>query len=237
MVTAVISDIGKVRKRNEDSYLVEEERGLFLVCDGMGGHRGGDVASNTAVQVIGSYIKDHPQLEPDQALQKAISRANLVIHNRGEGDPNLHEMGTTVTAAYIRDNHIHVAHVGDSSLLLIRGNTIEKITRDHTLAQHMVGEGLLSPAEVRESSYNHILTRSLGTSIDVDIDSMRIEARVDDILLLSSDGLTDMLEEEEIHILIQQHRDNLPAAARALLDAALVRGGYDNITLILVWLD
>ena len=143
-------------------------------------------------------------------------------------------MGTTITAAVIKGSQLIVANVGDSSVFLIRNDTIRKITRDHTLAEEMLANGLLEPGEMRSSSYNHILTRALGIDEEVEIDIFIEDIMPGDIILMCSDGLTDMLIPEEILNIIKGHDSDLEMAGRQLLGEALQKGGFDNITIILL---
>lgn len=234
MDIAAISDKGRVRPDNEDSLLVKAEQGLFVVCDGMGGHNAGEVASRMAVQCIEEYLQ-HASLEAIPGmLNDAIITANERVWQQGRENPDWHEMGTTVTAAVIIDYNMVIANVGDSCLYMIRQQRIKKITRDHTLAQEMVKDGLLKPEEVRQSGYNHILTRALGVHARLEIDNFEEKLIPGDILLICSDGLSDMLLDNQILSILLEHEDNVNDAAAALLEQALAAGGYDNISLILL---
>jgi len=237
MDTAYISDIGLLRKNNEDHYLVMDEYGLFAVCDGMGGHKGGDVASKMAVDCLHEYIlnlaADSLTQNPISVLNAAIQKANHLIWLQAQGNSELHEMGTTITAAAIKKKQLAVANVGDSSQYVFRNGSLKKITRDHTLAEKMVADGLLKNEDKKNSGYNHILTRALGAQEDVLIDNFEHRLYAGDLVLLCSDGLTDMLENNEIESILNQN-DNLENSINTLLEAALKKGGYDNITIILL---
>lgn len=234
MEVAAKSDKGRVRPDNEDSLLIKPEQGLFIVCDGMGGHNAGEVASQLAVQCIERSMAEVGSKHGVEALNTAIRRANEMVWQQGQDNPEWREMGTTVTAAFINKNRLLVANVGDSCLYLIRAGAIAKITHDHTLAQEMVKDGLLKPDEVKQSGYNHILTRALGVHPSLDIDNFEETLKNGDIILICSDGLSDMLFDDEILNVLLEHENNLDDAAKALLDKALVGGGYDNISLILL---
>ncbi|MGI5920297.1 MAG: Stp1/IreP family PP2C-type Ser/Thr phosphatase [Syntrophomonadaceae bacterium] len=228
-----MSNIGLVRQNNEDSFLVNVEKGLFAVCDGMGGHKGGEVASSLAIQCIENSADFNTIDEARVALTSAVEKANAVIYKQGRENPDLHEMGTTVTAAAIIDNQMVVVHVGDSSLYLIHDDSVSKITRDHTLAERMVVEGLLQREEIRRNAYNHILTRAVGTSENIVIDVFVSDINQGDRILLCTDGLTDLVEDQDIkEFLADQH--DLAQAAQNLINLALSRGGHDNITTVLV---
>lgn len=225
----MVSHTGLVRSKNQDRYLVAPERHLFVVCDGMGGHKGGEVAASLAIDVIDmSYGHG---IDPITGLRNAIDTANRLIFTKGGQIPEYHEMGTTLTAAVIDNNRLYVAHVGDSSLYLIKEHCIEKITRDHTLAQQMVDDGILGSAEAKNHSFSHVLTRALGVVSSVDIDFYCNEVREGDYILLATDGLTDLVEDEEILGVVRRSRME---AHRVLVRIALERGGHDNLTVILI---
>lgn len=234
MEVAARSDRGRVRSENEDSLLVKPEPGLFVVCDGMGGHNAGEVASRLAVQCIGAWLEDSKVRLTLEFLNQAVARANELVWQQGQENPEWREMGTTVTAAVIRKNQMLIAHVGDSCLFLLRDGVIKKLTQDHTLAQEMVKDGLIRSDEVKQSGYNHILTRALGVHPTLEIDNFEETLLDGDKILMCSDGLSDMLSDEEILDVLFEHEDSLDEAAAALLDKALAVGGYDNISLILL---
>ena len=229
-----ISDTGLVREKNEDAFLIDEDQGFFLVCDGMGGHRGGEVASHMAVETISRSMEGFTSANAQQLLVQGIKNANQAILKAGLENENLFEMGTTVTAALVSDTQFTVANVGDSGVFIIRDGAIRKVTRDHTLAEKMLSNGVLKPDEMRENAYNHILTRALGIEEQIEIDLFNEELWTDDILLMCSDGLTDMLTPEEILTIVQAYRTDLEFAAQQLLSEALAKGGFDNITIVLL---
>lgn len=229
-----ISDTGLVREKNEDAFLIDEDQGFFLVCDGMGGHRGGEVASHMAVETISRSMEGFTSANAQQLLVQGIKNANQAILKAGLENENLFEMGTTVTAALVSDTQITVANVGDSGVFIIRDGSIRKVTRDHTLAEKMLSNGVLKPEEMRDNAYNHILTRALGIEEQIEIDLFNEELWPDDILLMCSDGLTDMLTPEEILTIVQAYRTDLEFAAQQLLSEALAKGGFDNITIVLL---
>jgi len=233
MRIAGITDIGLRRKRNEDRYLIDEDRQLFAVCDGMGGHKGGDVAAQLAVDTVQNKLDfAHPQ-QIVPALQAVVRLANRLIYEQGQSDEALHEMGTTLTAAVIVDHKMVVAHVGDSSLFHYQDGSLNKVTRDHTLAEQMLTDGLIKPADLPDNVYNHVLTRAVGIDPQVEVDTYQVELKPGDWILVCSDGLTDLVKEE----VIAQHLSTAStpqSTARALLDSALTQGGYDNVTVVLV---
>lgn len=233
MRIGAITDIGPCRSRNEDNYLIDVERRIFAVCDGMGGHKGGDVASRLAVETLQNrlLISDPVQIIP--TLLDTVNFANRLIYEQGQYDDELHHMGTTLTVAVIQDAKIIVAHIGDSSLFLYQSGRLRKVTRAHTLAERMLTDGLIQPADLSSNAYNHILTRAVGINPEVEADIYQEEIRAGDWILLCTDGLTDLVREEEI---TQQLSSNQTPQeiAQALLDSALRQGGNDNVTIVLV---
>lgn len=226
-----LSDIGPRRTRNEDAWFADAQQGLFIICDGMGGHRGGDVASAMAVELVREkfVMPSAPERIPEE-LRDAFLAANSRIWSAAQLDDSLKEMGTTITTAVIREQTAYVAHVGDSSLHLIRGGRIRKLTQDHTVADEMRRDGVMRG---EEEKYRHVLTRALGVETAVEIDSFSFPVKSGDKLLFCTDGLGDVLNEEDILKAVKAERD-LAKAAQRLLHSALSKGGSDNITLILV---
>lgn len=234
MKTVAISDIGLLRKRNEDSYLVKESLGLFVVCDGMGGHNGGDIASKMAVEIIDEMSETLQSSDALSFLEEAITKANSAIWNMAQNNSELFEMGTTLTAAVLRGYKLTVANIGDSSQYLINKKGIRKLTRDHTLAVQMYEQGVLKAEEIRDSGYNHILTRALGIEQEIKIDFFAEGLSPGDKILLCSDGLSDLFDERELFLFFSQNNENLKIIANRLLEQALQRGGHDNITIIVI---
>lgn len=236
MQAAGISHIGLVREKNEDKYIMDLQQKLFVICDGMGGHKGGKIASAMAAQVIERQYTSNDEQDRSAALNAAINAANQKIWQVGSDNPEYQEMGTTATAAVIAGERLIVAHVGDSSLFLLRDGQIRKITTDHTLARQMVIDGLLGEDEIRTCAYNHILTRAVGVQANIEIDNYTEVIQPGDQIILCSDGLTDMLADEEILEIMNENKAaaDLDQLARALVDAALNKGGYDNTTIIVL---
>ncbi|HWP96216.1 MAG TPA: Stp1/IreP family PP2C-type Ser/Thr phosphatase [Syntrophomonadaceae bacterium] len=230
MEVIAITDKGLVRQNNEDSYLVDEAHDLLVICDGMGGHNGGEVASSISVSVIKQEFTDREDIAGE--LQRVVEKANTAVWSQAQKDPSLHGMGTTVTAAVYREGNLFIAHVGDSGLYLI-GSGIRKVTRDHTLAEQLLADGVLKPEDMHSNPYNHILTRALGVEEQIVIDHYQEKVQRGDVVLLCSDGLSDLVSETEIYALVQEGEPPLQEAARSLVDRALSYGGSDNITAIL----
>lgn len=225
------TDIGRVRARNEDAVAIDAELGLLVVADGMGGHNAGDVASRMAIEGVLAAMRD-PAPETDGRLQGAVRRANDAIYAAAGEDFERAGMGTTVVAAWLRPEGLVVAHVGDSRLYRLRGGALEMLTRDHTQVQDLVDRGILTPAQARASTRRNFLSRALGTYPDVEIDSATHAHAPGDVYLLCSDGLTNMVEDEEI-VAIIRGTASLAAAAELLVAQANEYGGRDNISVAL----
>jgi protein phosphatase len=223
------TDVGRVRERNEDAYLVRQP--VYAVADGMGGHRGGDVASALAVETLKEA--DATIQEPADSLAEMIRKANLRVLERGESDRRLQGMGTTLTALVTEDGKGHVVHVGDSRAYLLRDGALQQLTEDHTLVQRMVREGRLTPEEARDHPQRSIVTRALGVEEELELDRLTLDLHVGDRLLLCTDGLTGKLSQEEIREILG--REEAPrAACDALVEAANRAGGDDNITVVVL---
>lgn len=238
------SDVGRVRGRNEDSLAVDERRGWAVLADGMGGYRGGDVASRMAVDATMRRLQqdlDGPgQDEPGRiaaALDAAVREANTDIRTASARDPELSGMGSTLVVAVFLADCVLTAHVGDSRMYRLRAGVLERLTRDHTMLQQLVDAGILAPEDVAHSQFRGLLTRGLGVSPVVLPESGIHSACPGDVFLLCSDGLTDMLDDAAIATLLQpvEARATRPEdAADRLVALANERGGRDNISLILV---
>lgn len=245
---AWVTDIGRARARNEDSVLVDAALGLLVVADGMGGHNAGDVASRMAtegvlaamqrtglgaVRASGAGAGAGAAADEPQRLLAALRHANDAIYAAGGEDDGRAGMGTTVVAAWLRPTGVIVAHVGDSRLYRLRGGGIEALTRDHTEVQGLVDRGILTPAQARVSNRRNTLSRALGTFREVDIDCAVHAHAPADVYLLCSDGLTNMVEDGEIAMVVAE-APSLALAADRLVALANERGGRDNITVALV---
>jgi len=225
---AVASDTGRRRRRNEDNYVVTPP--LFAVADGMGGAQAGEVASRLAAGAVeGGDSNGLSGLERVDAL---IQEANRRIYDRASTDPTASGMGTTMTVALVEGMTVAIGHVGDSRAYLVRGDTMEQLTEDHSLVNELLKTGKLSEEEAQVHPQRSVITRAVGTDPDVDVDGFTIEAEDGDIFLICSDGLTDMVEDEEILELVAENRDDLDKAVKALVAAANRGGGEDNITAV-----
>ncbi len=222
------TDPGRKRLRNEDAYVCEPP--LFAVADGMGGAQAGELASGLAAAAL-REARDADASE--ERVVELLREANRRVYARASEDAAASGMGTTVTAALVEGDRVVFGHVGDSRAYLIRDGELSQVTDDHSLVAELVRSGRLSPEEAGSHPQRSVITRALGTDAEVDIDSFSIEAKPGDLFLLCSDGLSSMVDDRTILELAEQHRDDLDAAARAMLGAANRGGGEDNITVVL----
>jgi protein phosphatase len=234
---AALTNKGRVRENNEDAVYADVRDRVAIVCDGMGGHAGGHVASELAVQVMSHALQ---QLKPSdwsdedaivESMKQAVFGANDHILSRAKLDPELFDMGTTVVACAFMSEQVITANVGDSRIYRIVGNTIEQVSNDHSLVAERVRAGLLDPDSSEAAMLANIITRALGmdqVTVDITIEDLQ----VGDIYLLCTDGLCDMLSDQDI-LEIVAGAANLDNAAMALIDLANERGGLDNITVSL----
>lgn len=232
------TDIGRNRQCNQDYFSVSEEPvgnlpNLFVVADGMGGHRAGGYASQYAVTTILEQARDSYEKNPIAVLEKAIQTANERILERSRTDENLAGMGTTVVAATCLGRYLEVANVGDSRLYISHRDYMEQITRDHSLVEEMVRFGGINREEARRHPDKNIITRAVGVEEKVTIDFFTVELTEGDLVLLCSDGLTNMLEDGLIHQILREDTD-ITGKAEELISRANENGGRDNITVILV---
>ena len=223
----VITDTGRRRRRNEDAYVCEPP--LFAIADGMGGAQAGEVASRLAAAALKESRAD---AGGEHRIYDLIQEANRRVYARSSTDPKTSGMGTTITVALVENGNVAFGHVGDSRAYLIRDGHMEQVTEDHSLVNELMKSGKLSREEAETHPQRSVITRALGTDPDVDADTFTIEAKVGDVFLLCSDGLTDMVGEREIQELVERNRENLDAALKALVKAANRGGGEDNITVV-----
>lgn len=232
-----VTDIGKKRKLNQDYVYVSETPignlpNLFIVADGMGGHNAGDYASKCTVETITREVRGCFEKNPVRILSKAIRIANDQIRRKAGEDESLSGMGTTVVAATCLGHYLQVANVGDSRLYII-GSEIRQITRDHSLVEEMVRMGGIDRKAARNHPDKNIITRAIGALNTVEIDFFHEELKPGDIVLLCSDGLTNMLEDEEIGAILREPV-SMEERAQRLIEAANDNGGKDNITVIII---
>jgi protein phosphatase len=244
---ASLSHPGMVRSHNEDSVFVDGDAGLAVLADGMGGYNAGEVASGIAVDVVSNGLL--PELASGRELSKVdvqsglthaalllqqqIAAANMGIYEAAQTRPECAGMGTTIVAAVFHGNRVSIGHIGDSRCYRLRGEKFEQLTHDHSLLQEQIDSGQLTSEQAKYSLNKNLVTRALGIEaiVPADIAEYRVEAN--DIYLLCSDGLTDMVDAEMIHNIVDEHRSTLPEAAAELIDLANQNGGRDNVSVIL----
>ncbi len=223
------TDPGRVRRRNEDSFVLDPP--LFAVADGMGGAQAGEVASRLTAAAFREF-HEADELPPEERLPAIIQEANRRIHERASSDSGVSGMGTTVTAALLTGGRVTLGHVGDSRAYRIRGGELEQLTEDHSLVGDLMRSGRLTPEEAEAHPQRSVITRALGTDPEVDVDTLTVEAEPDDLFLLCSDGLTTMVADDDIVGIIAA-APTLDDAARTLVKAANTGGGEDNVTVVL----
>jgi protein phosphatase len=250
---AGLSDVGRKRQSNEDSFCISPEKKLFVVADGMGGHAAGEVASRLAVESIERHISGsdprneptipasfrvpHPEEAhlpvPARRVLNSIRLANQEIVRSVRQDLSRRGMGTTVVILYVQETQAYIGWVGDSRAYLVRGTELRQLTSDHTFVNEQVRAGTLTEAEARRHPARNILTRAVGSQEEVDAELIQLELKPGDFLLLCSDGLTTMLEDQAILATLQAGPGDLEESCRSLIAAANARGGDDNITVVL----
>ncbi len=228
LVTSAATHLGLVRRQNEDSYVVTDD--VFAVCDGMGGARAGEVASEVACRVL----QDVDAEAGVEGLREAVDEANRLIRDRGAGSADLSGMGTTLTAAIASAERLTIAQVGDSRAYLLRAGALRQVTNDHSLVAQMVRHGQITPEQAAVHPHRSIITRALGTEPAVSPDFFEIELEHGDRLLLCSDGLSGMVPEDELSKILAEGATPR-TVARSLIEAALRQGGEDNITAVVLF--
>lgn len=245
---ASLSHPGMVRAHNEDSIFVDGEAGIAILADGMGGYSAGEVASGIAVTVVASGML--PELQSGrelskvdvqsglthgaQLLQQQIAAANKGIYEAAQARPECAGMGTTIVATVFCGNRVSIGHIGDSRCYRLRGEKFEQLTHDHSLLQEQLDSGALTVEQAKFSLNKNLVTRALGIEAIVPADIAEYRMEANDIYLLCSDGLTDMVEPDAIHLIVDEKRDELAVAVADLVDLANQNGGRDNISVVLV---
>jgi PPM family protein phosphatase len=232
------TDVGMIRSGNEDNFAVNAggDRGLFIVADGMGGHAAGEVASEMAVQIIElelSSIKDLEDRASVERVMEALRKANRNIHDRTITEVDKQGMGTTASVLLVANNRYLIGQVGDSRVYLLRDGALKQLTKDHSYVQEQVDAGFLTPEQARYHPYSNVITRCVGASPDVQPDVYQGEVRVGDLFLVASDGLTGMVDDRRLQVLLMS-RAEPERKVHALIAEANGRGGLDNITAIVV---
>lgn len=234
------TDTGKIRSKNEDGYAFgyfDDGSAWAVVCDGMGGVHGGKVASSVAIDMVSEKIKKcYNKLMPVSSLENlllsAITTANVTVFDRSSAQYDLKGMGTTIVAAVIKNNEACIAHVGDSRAYIINGDSIRQITKDHSLVQEMLDKGQITELEYETAPMKNIITRAMGVKEEIDIDFDFVTINENDALILCSDGLSGLVNKEDIlKIYKQEPFENL---ANRYIEAANEKGGKDNITVVVM---
>jgi protein phosphatase len=250
LATALLSDPGLVRGNNEDAVAEDADIGLLVLADGMGGYNAGEIASGIAVTtVIDTVRRQWPTLRHGSVdaasgysvealtLKTAIETAHTTIHQVSQTQPQCAGMGTTIVVAVLHDDRIAIAYVGDSRLYRLRHGRLEQITRDHSLLEEMIARGHYSREDAERIVRKNIVTRALGVEPEVQVDLIEDTVEVDDLLLLCSDGLCDMVSDETIGLTLKRYAANLETAAQRLVQLANDAGGKDNVSVVLARAD
>ena len=243
---AEVTDTGMVREHNEDAIGSLPDVGLMVLADGMGGYNAGEVASGIAVQTItklaaeGASREARAEVDPDTGLMRqtivlrdAVARANKVIYQTAQSQAHCEGMGTTLVAGMFYDNRISLAHVGDSRAYRLRGEKFEQLTMDHSLLQELVDRGFYSEEEAQRSTNRNYVTRALGVEPSVEVEVQEYDVEPGDIYLLCSDGLPDMVEDEDIHLTIRTFNASLDVVGEQLVQLSNDHGGRDNVSIML----
>lgn len=240
-----LTDVGKKRTRNEDSYLINDDYQLYIVADGMGGHSGGEFASKLAVTTIEEVIQginsdpeatmisgvNTDDAEYSDRLRYAIEMASSKIFDRALYDTSLKGMGTTTVAALVNNNELNIANVGDSRAYLFHANKLNQLTTDHSLVSEQIKAGLISESDAKNHKLKNIITRSVGFQEEVEIDIKRKKIHMGDRVLLCSDGLSNLVDDKTITEIVNDN--DIKTACHTLVDLANEKGGEDNITVVI----
>jgi len=236
-----ISDNGRKRPHNEDSAVTDARIGLAVVADGMGGYKAGEVASAIAGMLVLTRVREglahlnsgDPAAAAGQLLSDSIAEANALIFRTAQEEAQCQGMGTTVVSTLFHDNRIVIAHVGDSRIYRFKNNKLTQLTVDHSLMQELIDRGFYTPEEAAENTPKNLVTRALGIEQSVQVDVRHEAAEPGDVYLLCSDGLNDMVDDEEIRLTLSKYSANLVSAAHELVRLANANGGKDNISVVL----
>ena len=241
-----MTDTGKVREHNEDTIAYDPDIGLLVLADGMGGYNAGEVASGIAVRTIVNQVRESIEREdlttvdkesgmsrPAIILRDAICRANKIIYQTARSQPQCEGMGTTVVSALFFDNKVSIAHVGDSRLYRLRDNQFQQVTMDHSLLQELVDRGFYSAEEAQRAANKNYVTRALGVEPTVEVEVQEWAVQKGDFYLLCSDGLSDMVEDDDIHLTISTFSANLDTVAKQLIQLTNDNGGRDNVSVVM----
>jgi protein phosphatase len=246
ITSAGITNVGMKRQNNEDNYLINDGLGVYVVCDGMGGHAGGEYASQIAVttveEVLGNIRDENPDVDgatdeqiTQEKIKYAVRLAGKRIYERAQADPEFRGMGTTAVILLFRRGMAYLAHVGDSRGYLIRGGEITQRTEDHSWVNEQIKAGLITPETAKHHRFRNIITRSLGFQEEVEIDTQVLRAEPGDLYLLCSDGLSNLVEDAEMCEMLVEN--SFQETLHMLVEIACQRGGDDNITAVIARVD
>ena len=243
---AELTDTGRVRDHNEDAIGTNADVGLMVLADGMGGYNAGEVASGIAVQIVTELASEAAireelnDIDPHSGLMRqsiilrdAVYRSNKIIFQTAQSQTNCEGMGTTIVACMFYDNKVSIAHVGDSRAYRLRGGALDQMTLDHSLLQELVDRGFYSEEEAQRSTNRNYVTRALGVEPTVEVEVHEYDVLPDDVYLLCSDGLPDMVEDDDIHLTISTFNASLDVVGQQLIDLANDHGGRDNVSVML----
>ena len=241
-----MTDTGRVREHNEDTFGTDADIGLVVLADGMGGYKAGEVASGITVRTVMGLLKEAIEKQdltiqdqelgmsrPGILLRDSIQRANKIIYQTARTQTHCEGMGTTVVAGLFFDDKLTIAHVGDSRLYRMKGPKFEQITQDHSLLQELVARGFYTPEEAQRAASKNYVTRALGVEPSVEVEITEVPVEKDDLFLLCSDGLSDMVEDEDIQLTISTFGANLETLAKQLVLLSNENGGRDNVSIVL----
>lgn len=228
-----LSDVGLVRDHNEDAWGAIPKKGLFLLADGMGGHQAGEVAAQKTIERLAELVKKDFSGKAEEHLRQAIKKTNAYIYQQSLKDEALSGMGTTVCCLFLNDDLAICGHVGDSRIYLFRQKQLYQLTQDHSLVNELLEMQAVNPREADIFSYKHILTKAIGTNPNVDPTVKASPVFLEDLFLLCSDGLTNLVSDEEIQKILSKS-DSLEENCNSLVELAKKHGGSDNITVLLI---
>lgn len=229
MIAYGATNVGKVRKNNEDAFKISDKENIYLLADGMGGHLGGEFASSMAVQDLEKLLID---VRNKTEIKEAIEEVNRKIYQKSLEDDNLSGMGTTLSMVKILEDHLYFANIGDSRIYRLKDGSLTQLTIDDSYVNYLLEVGAITSDQAKDHPKKNVLLKALGTTEDIEVFVQEIQWQEDDLYLLCSDGLTNMLDEEEIQEILSSHEAK--EAVDILIDRALGRGGKDNITVIIL---
>ena len=239
---ARLTDIGLLRERNEDAVASELTTGLVMVADGMGGYKGGAIASEIAILVVTSEVAEFEskadttqRLRVAEVLKNAVEKANDTIYKAAQQNERCEGMGATMVAGIFSDNRLIVGHIGDSRLYRLRAGTLTQLTEDHSLLQEQINAGLITREQAKVSNDGHLVTRALGTDAEVELEVHEYDVEVGDFYLLCSDGLTDIVDDVDINAILLESGEDIDLAAANLVKLANNHGGKDNISVVIAF--